>query len=94
MGALSDALDDFTKVIELEPNNGENFQQRGVVYYKMVQLLNMSSINSRKKNYRRALEDFRKATVIDRMDKVSWNHMGLCLTAIGKPLEVESPLCI
>lgn len=35
----------------------------------------------------RASEDFKKATSLDVTNKLSWNHLGLCLNALGRPCE-------
>lgn len=39
------------------------------------------------KNFKRALLDFKKACSIEKMSKLSYNHMGLCLNAIGSAYE-------
>eukprot|EP00026_Physarum_polycephalum_P002160 Phypoly_transcript_02165.p1 GENE.Phypoly_transcript_02165~~Phypoly_transcript_02165.p1 ORF type:complete len:924 (+),score=154.83 Phypoly_transcript_02165:113-2884(+) len=70
-GFDNEALADLTQAIVLakEPDS-ESYHQRGLVYYKLH-------------NYRRALADFKQAATLDKQGKLSWNHMGLCLNALG-----------
>lgn len=41
-----------------------------------------------KKNYKRALEDFKAASKLEHQDPVTWNHMGLCYNSIGDCMTV------
>lgn len=68
-GFIDQALDDFDMAIQQQPD-AEGYRQRGLIYY-------------RKKNFKRALVDFKQASRLDHQDAGTWNHMGLCYDSLG-----------
>lgn len=73
----SEALVDLSTAVQLDKTGDEELlHQRGLVWYKL-------------RNFRRAIEDFRKSAISLRPDslhrKQSYNHLGLCLNTIGDP---------
>jgi tetratricopeptide (TPR) repeat protein len=70
LGCDTEALVDFERASALAPDH-EVFHQRALVHYK-------------RKNYMRALLDFRAALSHDVSSKLSWNHLGLCLNTLGR----------
>jgi len=69
LGDLKEALHDLNQAATLQPDL-EVYHQRGLVFFKL-------------KDYRRAAKDFRAVTALDASHKLSWNHLGLCLNALG-----------
>jgi tetratricopeptide (TPR) repeat protein len=64
------AIDDFTKAIKLEPNNGLNYRERGRAY-------------ALKKDYDKAIADFNRAIQLDPGHAKAYNNRGLAFALKG-----------
>jgi len=78
MEEYSSALTDFTKAIELQPENGNNYNWRGSTYYQM-------------KEYSSALTDFTKAIELQPENEYNYYWRGVIYSAMGDyPAALES----
>lgn len=94
LGQDAEAILDLTRAAELAPNDSDVLHQRGLVYFKLVgHHVPMDHTDGTthgsplQRNFLRARDDFKRATTLDPTGKLSWNHFGLCLNALGRPLE-------
>lgn len=74
MGRDVEAIQDLAVAQSITPEDADILFQRGLVLYKQ-------------KNYRRALEDFKRAARMDPSATI-WNHLGLSQVGLGLPREV------
>lgn len=65
MGRIDDAISDFTRAIELNPQNAAAFNSRGLCYDKKGML-------------NEALMDFTAAIDLESSNPVFWHNRGFC----------------
>jgi len=83
LGDYDEALKSFLRAVELAPGNveilydlGETLEQMGVMQMNPTYL-------------KAAVETFRMVVNILPNNRESWNHIGICLNALGKPEEAK-----
>ncbi len=84
-GQYERAIQNYSKALELNPNDAEFYKSRGIAYINFgVHYLTTKDYGRSLTNYELAIQDFNKAINLNQNDAMTWCGLGTACSALGQ----------